>query len=48
MTVQLAMTNLDAGLDEIRESPRDIGTLELIVARPVDEQRERRTLQNSV
>jgi hypothetical protein len=34
------MTELEAGLDEIRRSPRDQGTLELIVCRPAVDQRE--------
>ena len=36
----LSMTELEAGLDEIRQSPRDAGVLELIVARPRIEARE--------
>src|SRR5882672_5947796 len=30
----LSMSQLEAGLDEIRKSPRDSGTLKLIVCRP--------------
>jgi hypothetical protein len=38
--VHLDTDALEAGLDEIRESPRDRGTLELIVRRPVVDGRE--------
>jgi hypothetical protein len=31
---------LEAGLDEIRRSPRDVGTLELIARRPAENERE--------
>ena len=34
------MTELEAGLDHIRQSPKDQGTLELIVCRPQIERRE--------
>src|SRR6266446_7513354 len=34
------MTELEAGLDEIRNSPKDEGALRLIVRRPQIEQRE--------
>ena len=34
------MDTLEAGLAEIRRAPRDAGTVELIVRRPVPEQRE--------
>jgi len=36
----LDMTALEAGLEEIRGAPRDAGTVELIVRRPVPEERE--------
>lgn len=36
----LTMTELDAGLDEIRRSPKDEGSLELIVRRPRVDARE--------
>ena len=36
----LTMTELDAGLDEIRRSPKDEGSLELIVRRPQVDERE--------
>ena len=36
----LTMEELDAGLDHIRQAPKDQGVLELIVRRPVSEQRE--------
>jgi hypothetical protein len=36
----LTMDDLLAGLDEIRQSPKDSGTLELIVRRPAEDQRE--------
>lgn len=36
----LSMTELEAGLDEIRRAPKDEGTLELIVRRPQTEERE--------
>jgi hypothetical protein len=38
--VHLGTPDLEAGLDEIRQSPRDRGTLELIVRRPVVDGRE--------
>ncbi len=37
---RLTMTQLEAGLDEIRQSPRDEGRLELIVRRPQVDERE--------
>jgi MOSC domain-containing protein YiiM len=37
----LTMTELTAGLDEIRQSPRDTGVLKLIVCRPNVDERER-------
>jgi hypothetical protein len=37
---QLTMEELNAGLDEIRKSPKDEGVLHLIVRRPQGEQRE--------
>lgn len=36
----LSMTELEAGLDEIRRSPSDGGVLELIVRRPREDERE--------
>jgi MOSC domain-containing protein YiiM len=36
----VARETLDAGLDEIRSSPADAGTLELIVRRPAENERE--------
>ena len=36
----LTMAELEAGLDEIRQSPRDEGVLQLIVRRPQIEERE--------
>jgi hypothetical protein len=36
----LTMAELEAGLDEIRKSPKDAGALELIVRRPRIEERE--------
>jgi hypothetical protein len=36
----LTMTELEAGLDEIRRSPKDKGILEMIVCRPRIEERE--------
>jgi MOSC domain-containing protein YiiM len=36
----LTMNELEAGLDEIRKSPKDNGILELIVCRPAIEERE--------
>jgi len=36
----LTRTELDAGLDYIRQSPQDEGVLNLIVRRPVDDERE--------
>ncbi len=38
--VHLPTATLEAGLDEIRQSPRDAGTLDLIVRRPVVDGRE--------
>jgi hypothetical protein len=37
---QLTMAELEAGLDEIRRSPRDEGVLEMIVRRPRTNERE--------
>ena len=37
-----ARDELEAGLDEVRGSPADAGTLELIVTRPAEEERELR------
>lgn len=36
----LTMAELEAGLDEIRRSPKDTGTVELIVRRPQEDERE--------
>lgn len=36
----LSMTELEAGMDYIRQSPKDHGILKLIVRRPVDDERE--------
>lgn len=38
--MHLSLDVLTAGLEPIRTSPNDVGTLELIVRRPADEQRE--------
>lgn len=38
--MHLTMEELEAGLDEIRQSPKDEGVLELIVRRPQIEERE--------
>ena len=38
--VHLEMEELEAGLDEIRRSPKDAGVLELIVRRPAEDGRE--------
>ena len=37
---QLSLEELEAGLDRIRQSPKDSGTVELIVRRPRMEERE--------
>ena len=37
---QQTSEDLEAGLDEVRRSPRDNGTLELIVRRPAEDERE--------
>ncbi len=37
---QLNMDELEAGLDAIRQSPKEVGSLELIVRRPKDDERE--------
>ena len=37
---ELALAELEAGLDHIRASPRDAGTLEMIVRRPRSGERE--------
>jgi hypothetical protein len=37
--VHLTMTELEAGLMELGESPRDYGTVEMIVSRPADNER---------
>ena len=36
----LTMAELEAGLDEVRQAPRDAGVLELIVRRPRENERE--------
>ena len=36
----LTMADLEAGLDEIRKSPKDRGVLDLIVSRPEEDARE--------
>jgi hypothetical protein len=36
----VALTALEAGLDHIRKSPKDSGTIELIVSRPAVDERE--------
>lgn len=36
----LSADQLEAGLDHIRESPRDVGTVEMIVRRPAEDERE--------
>lgn len=36
----LSMTELEAGMDYIRQSPQDNGVLKMIVRRPVDDERE--------
>ena len=36
----LSMTELEAGMDYIRQSPKDNGVLKMIVRRPVDDERE--------
>jgi MOSC domain-containing protein YiiM len=36
----LSMTELEEGMDYIRQSPKDHGTLKMIVCRPVDDERE--------
>jgi MOSC domain len=38
--IQLTMTELEAGLDDILHSPQDNGILKMIVRRPVDDERE--------
>lgn len=38
--VHLSMTELEAGLEAIRQSPRDHGVLQMIVRRPLDDHRE--------
>jgi hypothetical protein len=37
---ELTLAELEAGLDHIRGSPRDAGTLEMIVRRPRSDERE--------
>lgn len=39
-TRYLSMTELEAGMDYIRQSPKDHGTLKMIVRRPVDDERQ--------
>ena len=36
----LTMQDLEAGLDEIRQTPKDVGVLDMIVRRPAIDQRE--------
>ena len=36
----LTLADLEAGLDEIRRSPKDVGVLDLIVSRPEEDARE--------
>jgi MOSC domain-containing protein YiiM len=38
--MHLELAELEAGLDDIRKSPADTGTVELIVARPAEDARE--------
>ncbi len=38
--MHLDLASLEAHLDEIRQSPRDVGQLELIVLRPAEDERE--------
>lgn len=38
--VHLTKEELEAGLDEIRHSPKDKGILEMIVCRPTENERE--------
>jgi MOSC domain-containing protein YiiM len=38
--MHLELAALEAGLDDIRKSPTDLGTLELIVTRPAEDARE--------
>jgi hypothetical protein len=40
VTKHLSMDELEAGLDEIRKSPKDNGILEMIVCRPEENQRK--------
>lgn len=40
LLTHVGMTELEAGLDEIRRSPADVGVLELIVRRPRRDERE--------
>jgi MOSC domain-containing protein YiiM len=40
MTAYATPRELEAGLDEVREAPREVGTLELIVVRPRVDERE--------
>jgi len=39
-TYHLSMTELEAGMENIRQSPKDNGVLKLIVRRPRDDERE--------
>ena len=36
----LTMTELEAGLEQIRQAPKDQGTLKMIVCRPREDERE--------
>ena len=40
MTAYATPSELEAGLDDVREAPREVGTLELIVVRPRVDERE--------
>ena len=40
MTAYATPSELEAGLDDVRAAPREEGTLELIVVRPVVDERE--------
>lgn len=39
-TKHLSMSELEAGMDYIRQSPKDLGVVKMIVRRPCDDQRE--------
>lgn len=40
VTYHLSLTELEAGIENIRQSPKDNGTLKMIVRRPADDERE--------